>query len=167
MVVAAQKEVKVVRLVGSLGRDEDRVYFMIGCITKFTNLSKIDLADEEGEDFIGFGVVFFDIDVSAKKDNVLERNGLSYDFILVFGLIVCYVNQCIDIFFLDRHGSTLLNLCVWDLSGYLKSLTIFRVDRPVIVCSLYAILVHYAVFYSICSLCESLMAVLCEYELKL
>ena len=155
--VAVQEKVKVIRLLGIFGWNEDRVYFMCHCITKFANPTQINFADEKGEDFIGFGMVFFDINVSAKEDNILKRNGLSDYFIFVFGLKVCDVDKRIDTFFLYRWESTLLNLWVWVFNGYLNSLTIFREERPAIVCSLYAILIHSVVFYSICYLWESLI----------
>ncbi len=101
LAVIVEKEVKVVWLVLSLSWDENRVYFVIFCITKLTNFTKICLTDKESKDFIRLGMVFFYIDVATKENNILKRNDLINYLILVLDLIICNIDQRIHILLLN------------------------------------------------------------------
>lgn len=124
----------MIRLWFSFRRNENRVD-LVSWIVEFADLSEIDLADEESKDFIRLRMIFFDIDVPAEEDDILKRNGVVDHSATVLHLVISHIHNRIDFVDLFITKCTLLNFEVLILEGYLKSLTIFMVDLPVIVWS--------------------------------
>ena len=124
-----KKKIKMVRLL-ILRRNEDWVDVFMG-LAKFADFSQSDLAKKKSKYLIGLKMVFFDIDMSAKEDNILKRNIPMNNLIFIIWFIVCDINKGIDSWFLFYWLITSSYWPVWFLLVCLNSFMIFNEDLPV------------------------------------
>jgi hypothetical protein len=132
----------MVRFISSLRRNKKRVNSIIVNIIQLAYFTKINLANQKSKDFIRLWMVLFNIDVTTEKYNILKRNDLIYYFTFILYFEFCHIYKWIYFLFLSYSLCTLPNLDCCCFKGNLNNLISFNEDLPVIVWSLYTILLH-------------------------
>lgn len=94
-----EQEVEMIRFGLMLRRNEQRIDLTASLI-ELPDLPKDDLAHQKVEDLIGLLMIFFEIDMPAEEQDILQRNDLIYYFVLVLRLVISHIYQGVQLLLL-------------------------------------------------------------------
>lgn len=94
-----EQEVEMIRFGLMLRRNKQGIDLTASLI-ELPDLPKDDLTHQKVEDLVGFLMIFFEIDMPAEEQDILQRNDLIYYFVLVLRLVISHIYQGVQLLLL-------------------------------------------------------------------